>query len=128
MALMAKDVDVGFIAGLHVKAVKAGDLVNLASVEATRLKMSPDVPTLRELGIPYDFGITFVVFAPKGIPGEARKAIADAFKSVLSDENSKARKFVVRAFGEPPLKSGADLDKQIKDEIEANKKILATIN
>ena len=65
-SLMAKDVDIGFIAGIHVKAVKAGDLVNLASAEAGRLGMSPNAPTLRELGIPYDFGATFVVFAPKG--------------------------------------------------------------
>lgn len=125
--LMAKDVDVGFIAGIHVKGVKSGELVNLASAEADRLKMSPEVPTLRELGIPYDFGITFVMFAPKGLPDDAKKAISEAVASVMKDENSKARKFVARAFGTPPLKTGAALDKQIADELEANKAILATL-
>ncbi len=125
--LMAKDVDVGFIAGLHAKAVKAGELVNLASAEASRLTMSPDAPTLRELGIPYDFGITFLVFGPNGMPAEAKKTIADAFVAVLSDEDSKATKFVKKAFGTPPLNTGAALDRQIADELAANEKILATI-
>jgi tripartite-type tricarboxylate transporter receptor subunit TctC len=125
--LMAKDVDVGFIAGIHVKGVQAGDLVNLASAEAARLGMSPDAPTLTELGIPYDFGITFVVFAPKGTDPAAQKAIAEAFAGVLKDENSKARAFVKRAFGEPPLKTGETLAKQIKQEIADNQAILKTI-
>lgn len=125
--LMAKDVDVGFIAGIHVKGVKAGDLINVASAEKTRLSMSPDVPTMMELGIPYEFGVTFVVFAPKGMDPKAKDAIAAAFKGVLSNEKSKARAFVKRAFGEPPLKTGAALAKQIADEIANNKKVLATI-
>ena len=126
--LMAKDVDIGFIAGIHVKGVKAGELVNLLSAESSRLTMSPEVPTLKEIGIPYDFGVTFIVFAPKGVPADAKAAIAAAFTEVLSDENSKARKFVQRAFGTPPLQSGADLDKKIGKELADNKKILATIN
>ena len=126
--LMAKDVDVGFIAGIHVKGVKAGELRNLLSAESARLTMSPDVPTMKEVGIPYDFGITFIVFAPKGMPADAKSAIAAAFTEVLSDKNSKARKFVQRAFGTPPLQSGAALDKKIAKEISDNEKILATIN
>lgn len=125
--LMAKDVDVGFIAGIHVKGVKSGELVNLASAEADRLKMSPEVPTLRELGIPYDFGITFLMFGPKGMPADAKAAIADAVASVMKDKESKAHKFVARAFGTPPLTTGDALDKQIADELKANKEILATI-
>lgn len=126
--LMAKDVDIGFIAGIHVKAVKSGDLINVASAEAARLRMSPDVPTLKELGIPYDFGVTFIVMAPKGTDPEAQKAIAAAFKEVLSDKNSKARQFVERAFGEPPLQTGEELKKFIYNQVETNKKVLATIN
>ena len=125
--LMAKDVDVGFIAGIHVKGVKAGDLVNLASAEEGRLGMSPDVPTLRELGIPYAFGATFVVFVPKGTDKAAQEGIAAAFKEILSDKSTKASKFVNRAFGPPPLKTGKALADQVAKEIADNKKILATI-
>lgn len=125
--LMANDVDVGFIAGIHVKAVKSGDLINLASAEATRLTMSPSAPTLREMGIPYDFGLKFIVAAPKGMPADAKKAITDAFVELLKDENSKARKFIVRAFGAPPLTRGAELEKSITDWVATNKEILAKI-
>lgn len=125
--LMAKDVDVGFIAGIHVKGVKAGELVNLASAEADRLGMSPDVPTLKELGIPYSFGVKFLVFAPKGMPADAREAIGNAFKEIMSDESTKARQFVQRAFGTPPLLTGAELDKFMAEELEARKKMLASI-
>jgi tripartite-type tricarboxylate transporter receptor subunit TctC len=125
--LMAKDVDLGFIAGIHAKAVKSGDLINLASAENDRLTMSPDVPTLRELGIPHHFGITFVVFGPKGMDPAAKEGIAKAFAEVLSDPDAKATQFVNRAFGKPPLVTGADLVKQIKDETATNKKILASM-
>ncbi len=125
--LMAKDVDVGFIAGIHVKGVKAGDLINVASAEKTRLTMSPDVPTLMEMGIPYEFGVTFIVFAPKGVDPQAKDAIAAAFRGVLSDEKSKARAFVKRTFGEPPLKTGAALAKQVADELAVNDKVIASI-
>lgn len=127
-ALMAKDVDIGFIAGIHHKAVKAGQLRNLLSAENERLRMSPNVPTLKEAGIAYEFGVKFLVFAPKGMPADAKKALADAFAEVLSDSNSKASKFVNRAFGVPPLDTGAKLDKVIADGIALNKKLLATIN
>lgn len=126
--LMAKDVDVGFIAGIHVKAVKAGELRNLASAEATRLGMSPDAPTLRELGIPYDFGVRFLVFGPKGMPADAKKTLAEAFAAILSDDGSKATQFVKKAFGTPPLTRGAELDKQMADNLADNQKVLATIN
>jgi tripartite-type tricarboxylate transporter receptor subunit TctC len=125
--LMAKDVDIGFIAGIHTKAVKAGDLVNLASAESSRLRMSPDAPTLKELGIPYDFGARFIMFAPKGIPADARKAIIGAVVELLKDPKSKAAKFINRAFGKPPLIVGDDLEKLVRDEIKSNKQLLASL-
>ena len=126
--LMAKDVDVGFVAGIHVKGVEAGDLVNIASAEATRLTMSPDVPTLRELGIPYDFGVSFLVFGPKGMPEKAKQGIADAIGQILSDEDSKARQFILRAMGTPPLLTGDALDSHISELVESNKRMLESIN
>ena len=125
--LMAKDVDIGFIAGIQAKPVQSGHLVNIASAEKNRLTMSPNAPTLIELGIPYEFGVTFVVFGPKNLNPKAKYAIATGFKEVLRDPKSKARAFVLRAFGVPPLKTGAELSKQISDEVVANRKILSSI-
>ncbi len=124
-AVTAGDVDIGWAAGIQNKAVRAGDLVNLVSGEASRLKISPDAPTLRELGIPYEAGAKFLIVAPKGIPAEARKGIAAAVAGVLTDKSTKAAQFVQRAFGGPVLISGAALEKLIADGISGSKKLMA---
>ncbi len=124
-AITAGDVDLGWVAGIQNKGVKAGDLVNLVSGEKTRLKISPDIPTLQEIGIPYDAGVKFLIVAPKGIPADARQGMADAVASVLTDTSTKAAKFVQRAFGGPSLISGAALEKLIADSIENNRKLIA---
>ena len=125
--LMTKAVDLGFISGIQVRAVEAGNLINVASGEAARLRMSPQVPTLKELGIPYQLGVRFIAFAPKGIDQKAKDAIAAAFQGVLSDEKSKARDYIVRAFGQPPLVTGTALARQIADELANNKRVFAAI-
>ena len=123
-AVTAGDVDVGWGAGIQNKAVKAGDLVNLLSGEKTRLMLSPDVPTLAELGIPFPAGANFLIVGPKGIPDAARKGYAAAIAEVLNDKSTKAAQFVQRAFGGPKLISGAALDKLIADGIANAKKLM----
>ena len=123
-AITAGDVDVGWVAGIQAKGVRAGDLVNLMSGETARLKISPDVPTLGELGISYDAGAKFLIVAPKGIPADARKGIADAVAAVLTEKSTKAAQFVQRAFGGPQLISGAALEKLISDGIAGSKKLM----
>ena len=124
-AITAGDVDVGWVAGIQNKGVRAGDLVNLMSGETSRLKVSPDAPTLGELGIPYDAGAKFLIMAPGGIPADARKGMADAIAGVLADKSTKAAQFVQRAFGGPQLISGAALDKLIADGIADSKTLMA---
>ena len=124
-AVTAGDVDMGWGAGIQAKAVKAGDLVNLLSGERKRLSLSPDAPTLRELGIPFDAGANFVVVAPKGIPDAARKGIANGIAEVLNDKSTKAAQFVQRAFGGPKLISGDALDEMIVGGIANSKELMA---
>ncbi len=124
-AITAGDVDAGWVAGIQNKGVKAGDLVNLVSGETTRLKISPDIPTLQEIGIPYTAGVKFLIVAPKGIPADSRKGMADAIAAVLTDKSTKAAKFVQRAFGGPSLISGAALEKLVADSVESNRQLIA---
>jgi len=123
-AITAGDVDAGWVAGIQGKGVRSGDLVNLLSGETGRLKVSPDAPTLKELGIPYDAGAKFMIVAPKGIPADARKGLADAIASILKDKSTKAAQFVTRAFGGPLLISGAALDKLLADGVASSKKLM----
>ena len=124
-AITAGDVDIGWVAGPQGRAVAAGDLVNLASGEAKRLKMSPDAPTVKELGLNADFGIHFMFVAPKGLSAEARNALANAIKEVVNDPKSKANAYITKAFGEPETISGAALDKIVADDIASSKALLA---
>ena len=123
-AITAGDVDAGWVAGIQGKGVMSGDLVNLLSGETGRLKVSPDAPTLGEVGIPYDAGAKFMIVAPKGIPADARKGLADAIAAILKDKSTKAAQFVTRAFGGPLLISGAALDKLLADGVASSKKLM----
>ena len=124
-AVTAGDVDMGWGAGIQAKAVKAGDLVNLLSGERKRLSLSPDAPTLGELGIPFDAGASFLIVAPKGIPDDARKGIANGIAEVLNDKSTKAAQFVQRAFGGPKLISGDALNEMIADGIANSRELMA---
>lgn len=126
-AIVAGDVDVGWIAGIHAKGVASGDLVNIVSAETGRLAMSPDVPTLTELGVPFDFGAKFVVVGPAGMPEDARAAIAKSIHEVLSDPSSKTHQFIARAFGPPLMTAGAELDALVAQQVEDNKKMLEAL-
>ena len=117
-AITAGDVDLGYGAGIQTKAVKAGKMVNLASGLGERLRISPDAPTLMELGIPYDIGAKFIFVAPAGIPDDARKALADAIGGIINDPSTKASQFVSRAYGGPDVMTGKVLDTYINDQIK----------
>jgi tripartite-type tricarboxylate transporter receptor subunit TctC len=74
--------------------VKAGKLRPLATFGATRSKVLPDVPTLKELGYDVEYYLWVGIFAPKGTPpaitATLRAAIGkaaqtDAFKATLAN-------------------------------------------
>lgn len=123
-AIMAGDVDAGWIAGIQAKGVKSGDLVNLASGEAERLAMSPDAATLGELGMPFAFGATFAIVGPTGMPGDARETIAGAVAEILNDPETKAAKMISKAFGPPLILAGSDFDNLVERAIEQDQALL----
>ena len=108
--LNAEDLDVGWGAGIQARAVKAGDMVNLASGLSTRLAVSPDAPTMAELGVDFNSDGYFLFVAPDGIPDEAREALSSAIAAVVTDEDTKAGGFIRKAFGGPVVIQGAELE------------------
>lgn len=127
-AIAAGDVDAGFGAGIQGKMVRAGSMVNILSTEDERLVLSPDVPTMKELGIPFSFGIKFLVMAPNGFPDDARGAIAEAVKEVLLDKETKAYQFISKGFGEPPLETGAELDAYMEANHKESEELLRRVD
>ena len=74
--------------------IKSGKLRPLASFGATRSKVLPDVPTLKELGYDVEYYLWVGIFAPKGTPpaivttlrGAIGKAVqSDQFKAALAN-------------------------------------------
>ena len=125
--LNAGDMDVGFGAGIQAKAVKAGDMVELASAGSGKLKGTPDAPLLSEFNVPFTNDTMFLIAGPSGMDPAARDAIAAAVAEVLNKEDSKAAGFIKKGFGGVDLRSGAALDVQIaKDYESAGKMIEAT--
>jgi tripartite-type tricarboxylate transporter receptor subunit TctC len=71
--------------------VKAGKLRPLASFGATRSKVLPDVPTLKELGYDVEYYLWVGIFAPKGTPAAVVTTLREAIgKAVQSDSFKQA--------------------------------------
>ena len=67
--------------------VKAGKLRPLAVFSATRSKLLPDVPTLKELGYDVEYYLWVGIFAPKGTPPAIVTTLRSAIgKAVQSDQ------------------------------------------
>jgi len=127
-AVTAGDVDLGYGAGIQAKAVKAGTMVNLASGLGDRLKISPNAPTLMEMGIPHDIGAKFLFVAPAGLPGEVRTALADAIAGVINDGSTKASQFVKARYSGPDVLTGKKLDDFMQFNIDDSKKLMNVMN
>lgn len=126
-AITAGDIDLGYCSGIQAKAVKAGHMVNLASGLATRIKISPDAPTLTEYGIPFNLGTKFLFLGPKGIPAEPLKALADAIGEVINDPTTKVSQFVTNRYGGPDVITGHKLDEMIKRDLEKAKELIKLV-
>ncbi len=121
------DMDVGWGAGIQTKAVKAGDMVNLASGLSKPLVISPDAPLISSYGVPYDAGAYFLIAAPAGVPEDARTALATAIGDIVNDPSTKANQLITRAFGGPVTIQGAELDEFVSKGVENSRELLAAV-
>ncbi len=69
--------------------VKAGKLRPLASFGATRSKVLPDVPTLKELGYDVEYYLWVGIFAPKGTPAAVVTTLREAIGKAVQSEQFK---------------------------------------
>ncbi|WP_431283282.1 Bug family tripartite tricarboxylate transporter substrate binding protein [Humitalea sp. 24SJ18S-53] len=83
-AMLANDVDFGFDTPATSTAhIRAGTFRALAVTTAQRASALPDVPTLKESGLPdYDMGIWFGIFAPRRIPAPVATRLKQAMAAI----------------------------------------------
>ncbi|NNE79538.1 MAG: tripartite tricarboxylate transporter substrate binding protein [Silicimonas sp.] len=127
-AIIADDVDIGWVAGPQAKGVAAGDLVNLVNGEDQPLKVSPDAEMLSAVGVDFFFGATFIMMAPDGLPEDARTALTDAIATVIRKDGTKSNEFINRVFV-LKVKSGEDAAAYVAKESADSEALLeATAN
>jgi len=89
-AILGGHVDVGIAhPGEALPHVKAGKLRALAISSPKRFSEMPDVPAFQEQGYTFDVGVRKYLFAPKGLPSDTRKYLAENLTRVIHDEEFK---------------------------------------
>lgn len=123
----AGDLDIGWVAGAQANAVAAGELVNIATGIPTPLAESPDAPSIIDLGSKFYLDGYFMFMAPKGIPEEARAALARVIGDVARDPSTEAGALIQRSFGGAAVLTGAELDTYIAEGVRASSELLEAV-
>ena len=103
--------------GGHIGNIKSGNIRALAVSGAERAEQLPDVPTFKELGVPFvEETSWYGIFAPKGTPREIIiKVNADVARIIATAEvKERTATLGFRLLGGPPERLGA----MLKDEID----------
>jgi tripartite-type tricarboxylate transporter receptor subunit TctC len=103
--------------GGHLGTIKAGNLRALAVSGSARADQLPDVPTFKEMGVPFVEETSWCgIYAPKGTPSEIIAKVNGDVSRILETPDMKERSAVLgfRLLGGPPEKLGA----MLKNEIE----------
>jgi tripartite-type tricarboxylate transporter receptor subunit TctC len=103
----------------------AGKLRFLNIWTPSRLKMLPDVPTLREVGIPFEIEGPIGVAGPKGMDPKIVAILHDALKKTLDDP--KVLEVLAKMELVPAYKNGADYKKALAESMEVERGIMTEI-
>lgn len=72
-------------------AIRAGQVRPIAVLAPERSLVLPDVPTMRELGLPIESQTWFALLFPKGAPKQAIRKLNEAANRVLTEPGSRKR-------------------------------------
>ena len=96
-------------------AIKAGQVRPIAVLASQRSPILPDIPTMRELGLPIESQTWFALLFPKGAPPEAIRKLNEASNRVLNDPVIRQK---LLAMGlEPAGGTAQGLSKHLEAEI-----------
>jgi tripartite-type tricarboxylate transporter receptor subunit TctC len=125
VALLRNEVDlvVNAYGGLRA-AIEAKQVRALAVTSAKRIPELPDVPTMKEAGVP-DFDVTSwnALYGPKGMPQQAIDVLAQATTEILQRPDVVAQ-YKAIGFEAKPIAAAA-LDQRMRFEIDRWAKVIA---
>ena len=125
VALLRNDIDlvINAYGGLRTQ-IEAGQIRALAVTSAERLLELPDVPTMKEAGVPDYIATSWnSLYGPKAMPDQAVEILSAAATQILNDPAVKA-KFKEVGFDAHALPPGA-LDQRMRTEIDRWAKVIA---
>lgn len=85
-AVLAGDVDVAFSGGSWAPIVRAGDATALFAASFDRLKVAPELPSMKDLGFPFGVTSHISVHVPAGTPQEVIDKIAAALEPAVNSD------------------------------------------
>lgn len=103
-------------------AYKEGQVRPLAVFHSERHPQMSDIPTTKELGYDLEFGGWGGIYAPKGMPGEVRDALAKAIKQAAGSEGFV--KTITSAGALPVYKTPEEFTGFVNSESERFAKLL----
>jgi len=126
-ALAGKQVPLSFDNLAPVRAqIDAGRVVPLAIAAAQRNPLLPDVPTLKELGVPLIASSWWGVMAPAGTPPEVVKTLNQNIDAVLADP--EVREYFIQQGMRPMGGTPEEFGRHIADETAKWRKAVQQAN
>lgn len=97
--------------------IRSGKIRALAISGSRRGSVSPEVPTMREQGYPFDTNSWYGLFAPAGTPAPIVKRLNAEINGMLGDPQIRER-FALMNMANPPAKSSEAFAATIRDDIK----------
>ncbi len=119
--------------GGHIKAVvaspaelqgqvKAGNLIVVAVMEPERIKIFPDAPTAKEIGVDFTWASWKGVIAPKGLPADVKAKLQDALDKTFKDPDYLKKMENLGEFLD--YRKGEDYQKLVDHDSQVAEKII----
>jgi putative tricarboxylic transport membrane protein len=124
-ALKGGNTQVGMLSSSEYQNFKSGGVRALGYTGTERLKLEPDIQTMREQGLDFDFCINNYWFAPKGTPKEAIDGMASMLQKAMASPEMQAAQAKQASTSE--FLSGAAFQKSLDDTFRRIEPIAKTL-
>jgi tripartite-type tricarboxylate transporter receptor subunit TctC len=104
--------------------IDAKKVRSLAIMAENRLELFPDVPTLKESGLNWSFGVWRGVVVPKGTPDDVVAILEKSLAKVV--KSPKYKEFMDKSGLGIVWKPAAEFDKYMAEEDASNQKVMKT--